>query len=225
MKRTLEKVIGLGTMLLSGFVANPDKAEAQFHGGSAEYVHSVKNPESSFGRLNGFYTLPGNINGFSFTELYKGNEENVGGYFGKTFLDKSISGNLGVRTELNHISEPLSQVGVGPSVSLPVPEDAYARISFLPVWFGNSGSTIGDKTMLNYTAGISLPHNINLSTFGGFDLTGENSEGKTSVQWDFGEIEATKDFGPIKVGYNPVLLNNGNVIPKVKHRAIVGVKF
>lgn len=200
--------------------------EAQMHG-SAEYIHNAEKTENSYGRFLGFYNLPEGIGGFSFMELYK----NGKGYFGKTYLDKSLVGRVGPRIEADHIGNPLSQIGVGVSTTIPgLPEGAFARVGVLPFWIGREGEKIvGNKTMLQYAFSVPITKGLNLRGFGDWDLSAEGGP-----QWSYGELETTVNLGEmlgidalkrIKAGYNPVLLNDGDAVPQVEHRGIVGVRF
>ncbi len=215
MKKTLmNKLFAAGVAGLASFMPL-EKAEAQVSG-SAEYVQS-ENSESSYARANAFYSLSKGINGFTFMELYR----NGSGYFGKTYLDKKNSKGIGPRVMAVHAGEPLSEVGMGVNAVVPhLPKNVFATVGLLPLWIGNDGKSVGDKAMAQYFVSADLPLGLNLSSFGDLDILADGGP-----QWDYGEVKLQRNFGPVFVGYNPVLLNDGDTIPRLEHRGIIGVNF
>lgn len=211
MKKSLRKILTTGAIGLASLL--PMKAEAQVTG-NVEYVQSETNQDSHI-ELKGFYGLPQGVRGFTFMELHKER------YFGKTYLDKEISNGIGPRLMAVHGNEPISEIALGLTVEIPnLPKGAYAQVGLLPVWFGNEGKIVGDKAFVGYSFGFPLPLGLNLRGFGDWDVLADNSP-----QWDYGELELSKSLDNFFVGYNPVLFNKGNAVPKLEHRVNIGVNF
>jgi len=207
----LRKAFSIGTLGLAALL--PGKAEAQVTG-DAHYIQSERNEGSQI-KLRGFYELPQEVRGFTFTELQKG------GYFGKTYLDREIGNGIGPRLMAVHGNEPLSETALGVNAVVPyTPENVFATVNFLPLWLGNEGEALGDKAFVGYFFSADLPLGLNLSGFGDWDVLAEGG-----AQWDYGEFDLHRKIGPFNVGYNPALLNDGDAIPRLEHRASIGVKF
>ncbi len=195
------------------------KAEAQGNvSGNVEYIQSEK-PDNSYARLQGFYTLPKDVKGFTFLEFYK----NGNGYFGKTTLDKAVGEGFGARAVAYHANEPLKKAGLGVTKVVPhLPKNTFAKIGLIPIWAGNKGRAIGDKALAQYFANVNLPAGFNLSSFGDWDLITKDK----GIQWEYGEINLDKKLNDVfTIGYNPVLFNKGNAVPRLEHRVVGRVNF
>ncbi len=213
---TLKEIVTAGTIGLAGLGVTAGNAEAQFNSGVVEYVQPRENSEA-LGRVQGFYGLPGDVSGFSFMEFYK----NGNGYFGKTYLDKPVLGRIGPRIEVDHVGEPFSYVGAGISTTIPgMPEGGFARVGILPLWRDKNGNMVKNKTMIQYSFGASLPWNMRVGGFGEWNISSPDG-----LQWGYGEFELVKNFGDMKVGFNPVLWNDEDAIPEFENRLIIGVNF
>ncbi|MBI2044602.1 hypothetical protein HYT23_00935 [Candidatus Pacearchaeota archaeon] len=173
------------------------KAEAGITG-SVEYIQS-EHHENSYARASASYSLPLNVSGFTFSEFYKAEE----GYYGITYLEKPVTGNLNARLRLQHDNDPLSQIVVGTSFNIPwVPKEAFAQVYYDALWFS--------------------PKGFRLKAFGEWNLSDRNG-----VTWNYGEVSIGKRFGPFTFSYNPSLNpQNGNkLIPELEHRVSAKVNF
>lgn len=206
-------LIGVGITLGSIFL--PKVADAQVTG-NLKYVHSADGIERSYPEIYTFYKLPKEINGFSFMYFYNSGQ----GYFGKTILNKKIAGRIGIKSESIHINEPITQEGLGLTASVPyLPENASLSVDFLPFWFDKNGR-IPSRSSVGYFGSVNLPANFQFSSFGKWVFG--NGKGP---KWGYGEAELTAKLGPFRVGYNPALIGDGDAIPRVEHRALVGIDF
>lgn len=215
MARTRKKagIIATGLAALAGLGLMPSKAQAQVSG-NVEYIQSEVDA-ASYPRFNAFYSTPGDVKGYTFMEFYKGGD----GYFGKSIFSKEIGKGLELRTELNHVNEPLTKTGVGLQRAVPgLPENVFLKLGVLPLWFGNEGKAFGDNTIAQYFVSLTgLPLGLSADSFGQINLnTGE---------WGYGEVGVGRDVGPVTVRYNPALLNKGGAVPEVQQRVSLGVKF
>lgn len=182
--------------------------------GTVEHIQSEES-ENTYLRGNFFYGLPGGINGYSFVELYRGDN----GFFGKTMLTKKLTDELGLKVEALHSNSPLTQVGVGACVDVPMPEGSSLNIKGLPVYFDENG-VVDDKAVIGYSGSVKLPGDFKLSSFGEI-----NVGAKGGPEWGYGEIFLGRELGNIIVGYNPALKNDGDLSPRLEHRVTVGVRF
>jgi hypothetical protein len=161
------------------------------------------------------YKMPAGINGSTFIDLYP----NGGGYFGKTGIEKTVVGKLGLKTEVVHINDLISQVGFGANMIIPTPKWAFAKAGILPIWHDGS-KIIENKSTLEYFVEFSLPKGFVLSNFGELNLTANGGP-----KWIYGEISLSKKIGKFDVSYNPVLLPNGDTTPSLVHRISVGIEI
>ena len=171
-----------------------------------------ENSDWHYARPNIWYTLPGHIEGYTWGEFYSS-----GGYYAETYLDRPVTHGFMVASQMEHIDEPFTQAGIGVGYQIPLPENAYANIKFLPFWMDKDGVAHG-KMEINYCAGVELKHGIKLDTFGVVN--------PKIGQWDYGEVTLTKSIGKkVDAGYSAALKNKGTLAPYVEHRAIVRVNF
>jgi hypothetical protein len=211
MKKLLKRLFVAGAVTLAS--AFPMK-EAKALDGNIEYVHSENNA-CSYPRGNFFYDLPSKVKGYSWVELYKGGN----GYFGETNLEKEVSNGFSVATQLQHCNTPLNRAGFGVSRQIPTPKGTLLKLSAYPIWFDKDGKQ--ENSELAYFTEAGLPLGMKFSSFGDWNLADKNG-----VQWGYGEIDLRKDlYKGVSLGYNPALLNNGNAVPKVEHRATVRINF
>lgn len=213
-KKVLSSLL-MPVALAGAIYLSPKKAHADING-SLETIISEKK-ENSYARLNGFYQLPGKINGYTFLELYK----NGNGYYGKSMLTKNIGKTFSVKGEVIHANDPMALAGVGIGVNVPTPKKAYANIKLLPLWINKSGKYVSNKVILGYFAGADLGKGWNISSFGEVNLAA-----KDGPEWCYGEIALTKDIGKgVSIGYIPALKSKGKLAPKVEHRVGLQAKF
>ncbi len=216
-RSTLRGLAGIVALGVAALALSPSKTNADV-GGNIKYVQTSEESNSlgSYPEANVFYNLPKGISGYTFVDLYN----HDGGYFGRTSLTKDFKGtdDLAIKVEGNHINAPLSDVGIGARLDIPnLPESVYADISLMPFYFDNNGNFIERKGLLQYFASTKLPLDLKLSSFGEWNLRTSN--------WEYGEMELARDLGPFSLGYNGVLLNDGDWIPTLEHRASVIVDF
>ncbi|KYK26581.1 hypothetical protein AYK26_07410 [Euryarchaeota archaeon SM23-78] len=209
---------GLATAAIATMAIMPPKAYAADDkdtlSGDVEYI-ITKDKADHYLRPNLFYTLPGDIQGFTFIELYKG-----GGYYGRTTLDKMIKGDIGLTGQIIHASHPGSEFGLGLTAIIPhLPKSMFGKVAVRPLWIDKQGKLV-DKLMTDYFVDITLPKGFKISTFGGWDL-----RAKGGPQWDYGEIFIGKEFGKVKIGYCGALINDGDALPDLQHRIAVGLKL
>lgn len=218
MRKSLRSILGAGAFAVASLLPMK-QTEAQGNvSGSVEYIQSMQKDGNSYARLNGFYTLPKGISGFTFTELYKDGK----GFYGETALDKEIKNGLGIKLRAFHANEPLTKAGIGVTQSIPhLPKNAFAQVGFIPVWVGNKGKTVGDNAVTQYFASVDLPHGFRVSSFAEWELLG-----KDGVQFGYGEINVDKKINSnLTIGYNPVLINKGNAVPRLEHRVVGRIGF
>lgn len=203
-------VVGAATLALSSPRIDADVS------GNIKYIQTTQESNSlgSYPEANVFYGLPRGISGYTFLDLYN----HDGGYFGRTSWTKDFrdTDELALKLEGNHINTPLSDIGFGARVNIPkLPESIYGNVSLMPFYFNKKG--VVTKSLFQYYATTNLPYNLNLSSFGEWNLR--------NGQWEYGEVELAKDLGFFRAGYNCVLLNNSDAIPTLEHRASVIVDF
>ncbi|HUW43562.1 MAG TPA: hypothetical protein VMV95_01195 [Bacillota bacterium] len=213
-KRLRNLTAGFGLGLAS--LLPMKNANAQIKKGSVEYIQSEIN-ENSYARPNLFYQL-GKINGFTFMEFYKNHK----GYFGKTSLDKEVFKGISAKAIINHSGEPFGQLGLGVKAKIPhLPKGVYADVGLAPLWVDNEWK-IMNKIEAQYFFDISLPLGFSVNSFGTMDFAGTDGKGP---QWGYGEINLGKDIGPVRIAYNPALLNKGNALPRLEHRATISLNL
>lgn len=213
-KNKIKSLALKGIAGLIGFMPLAQSANAL--DGNVEYILSENN-EASYARANGFYTLPENVDGFSYMELYK----DGGGYFGETTLGKEITKGFNAKIQLQHANTPLNRFGLGISRQIPTPKNTFLNLTLYPVWFDKEGKQ--EKTSeLAYFASADLPFGFKASSFGDFNLAADGG-----ARWDYGEASLSKKVGPITLSYNPCLLSkeNSKLIPSVQHRISAGINF
>jgi len=201
--------------LVGSIYLAPKKTHADING-SLEAIVSEKK-ENSYARLNGFYQLPGEINGFTFLEFYKDGK----GFFGKSMLTKGLSKTFSVKGELVHINEPVTYAGVGLGLNLPMPKGSYGSLKVLPVWVDKQGKYAPNKVIVGYVAGADLGKGWSMSSFGEANIAA-----KQGPKWCYGEVAVTKEIGKgVNVGYIPALKPVGKLAPKIESRVGVQIRF
>jgi hypothetical protein len=194
--------------LLAGALLFPIKSFAKTTGSIDAIASEAKG--ASYLRLNGSYSLPGKVSGYTFLELYGGDK----GYFGKTSLTKNIAGPLSATSEITHVNAPISQIGVGAKVAVPMPQKAYCTVKLLPCWVDNTGKHVDNKVIAGYAIGTSLGKGWSIGSFGEMNIGA-----KGGPQWGYGEVSVTKSVTKdLSVSYNPALKFSGTAAPKLEHR-------
>jgi len=205
-EKSIKKIV-CSAMLMASLLF-PLKSFAKTTGSIDTIVSEAKG--ASYLRLNGSYSIPGKIGGYTFLELYGGGK----GYFGKTSLTKHIAGPLSATSELTHVSAPLSQIGVGAKVAVPMPQKTYCTVKLLPYWVDHTGKHVDDKVVAGYAIGTSLGKGWSVSSFGEMNVAA-----KGGPQWGYGEISVSKSISKdVSVSYNPALKFSGTAAPKLEHR-------
>jgi hypothetical protein len=213
MKNPIKVLTAVGAILLNPLMP---KASAEVKG-NIEYIQSENN-DNSYARTNAFYTLPNQIEGFTLGEFYKGGD----GYFGVTFLEKSIGKGINSRVRIEHDNKPCSEGSVGASVKIPgLPKNVSGELSWDALWLNLKGEIV-DKSVAGYSVSMELPYGFTLGTFGELHLA--KPEGLT---WKYGEIDFNRKFGNFNLGYNPALnsTEDGKLSPKLEHRVTGRVNF
>jgi len=208
MKNKLLKTLAVAAI---GLMPLNNTHAAEIHG-NVKYIESERK-ELSYIQNNNFYNLPLGIKGYTFFELYKDK-----GYYGKTSLERAITDNVNIKGQVIHTNNPVSKEGIGISAKLPTKKFNF-KASYLPFWVDKSGKHI-DREIAGYSFGTNLPLGAKLEAFGEWDIS-------KSAQWCYGEIELSKNFGDLRLSYNPALRarEKGGAIPKLEHRISVGVNF
>ena len=194
------KILGVGLALLAPVAANAVN-------GSVNYIQPEEG--NSFVKTEAFYKAPVGVNGFSFVNF------NKGGYFGKTDLRRPIAYGIGPEVEGVHCNEPLSEVKAGVNVQIPkLPRNLFGNVRVLPVHADRNGTHRGN---IGYFVGANLPYEVQVKSFGDWNLNGN---------WDYGEAFVGRKFGHINLGYNPSFTGSRNGIPEdITHRVSAGVSF
>lgn len=191
-------------------------ANAQVNG-SMEAIKSFK-PKQSYVRPSFNYDLPAGIKGFTFLEFYQDGSS----YFGRTNLTKEITKGVGLRAEAIHGSGFLDNYGLGLSATIPS-KKVFANFYFTPFLVNSKLKKIENKVLSGYFASIKLPFDMQLSSFGEWNLNGKNG-----VEWTYGELNLEKKLNKnLSVSYNPAMKNNGvgKPIPKLEHRITAKYTF
>ncbi|MEK6933040.1 MAG: hypothetical protein AABW56_04590 [Nanoarchaeota archaeon] len=198
----------IGTSLLLS-----PKAKSQVDG-SIEGIKSFE-PKQSYMRPSTSYKLPLELEGFSFMEFYQDES-----YFGKTTLDKSIVGDLGVTGQAIHGSGFDDKYGIGLSQVISTSEKAFLKVHVYPLWIDSKGKSVKDGTTLGYFGSLKLPFDLELSSFGDWKI------GPKGLEWDYGEISLEKKLtDKLSASYIPALKSKdkGGAIPRLEQR--IGLKY
>lgn len=183
--------------------------------GNVKYFQGIESNNDSYPEVNAFYTIPGNINGYTYIDRFRS-----GFILGETSLDKKIEGNLNAAVQIRHTDELISNVTAGIKYSFDV-KNGYGSINFMPLEISKDGRNTNQGT-LDFAAGKFFSNGIAIETFGGWRYDWKSGE----IQWDYGEVNATvpiKKNSNWKVGFMPALVNKGNKLPKIVPR--VGIQF
>lgn len=125
------------------------------------------------------------------------------------------------KLELNQFNEPISDAGLGVEFQIPMlPKNASATVSLMPFYVDKlDGNTIRikDKVLMQYFGSLSLPKGFRISGFGEWNIA--------KHEWGYGEFELGKKFGSIRASYNPSLINDGGMTPKLEHRIAATIDF
>ncbi|MDP3986912.1 MAG: hypothetical protein Q8P81_01660 [Nanoarchaeota archaeon] len=204
-------VMGLATLL-------PGRAESDNLSGNVKYIQTSNESNSlgSYPETNVFYGLPRGMKGFTFMDLYTDGD----GYFGKTSINKHLTHGVSAKAQAIHGgNNPVENIGLGASVVVPgLPERISASVTGLPVYLDLDGKRVNDKSRWSYFINTSLPRGFNVSSFGEWNVA-------DSPKWTYGEIELTKQVGPVTIGYNIGLIDNDSAIPCLENRASVIASF
>jgi hypothetical protein len=215
MKKIL-KNLAVGAMAGAISLLPMKNANAQLSG-SMEAIKSFK-PKQSYVRPQLFYDLPADIKGFTFLEFYQDGNS----YFGRTNLTKEITKGIGLRAEAIHGSGFPDNYGLGLDATISN-EKVFANLYLTPFFVNNKLKKIENKVLSGYFASMKLPFDLQLSSFGEWNLNG-----KDGVEWTYGELNLEKKLNKnLSVSYNPALKNKGvgKVIPRLEHRITAKYTF
>ncbi len=197
------------TLLLGGA-----RSKAQVDA-NVEAIKSFK-PEKSYIRSNMFYKLPLDIKGYTFMEFYP-DESN----FGKTTISKDVVDKVGIMSQAVHGTGFDDMYGLGIKTELPMPEKGFAEVYIAPVWIDSKGKHVENRNVAGYFATISLPLDLQLSSFGEVNLAGPSR-----VEWNYGEISIEKPIDKhLSIAYNPALQPEGGLVPSLEHRVTAKYTF
>lgn len=182
--------------------------------GNILYFQNMKNNEGSYPEFNSFYSLPGNINGYTWGDVFKD-----GSYFGKTILDREVAkaGKFGVNgvTQVVQGNKPASEAGLGMKVNIPV-ENGYASVGIIPAWTDTRGNQI-KRNLATFAYGKGWDNRgINFETFAEIDINGTKG---------YGRFELTRRVLDLKVGLMSEMYWNGKAVPKLAPGVCVRYDF
>jgi hypothetical protein len=215
MKKIL-KNLAVGAMAGACSLIPMKNANAQLSG-SMEAIKSFK-PKQSYIRPCFFYDLPANIKGFTFLEFYQDGNS----FFGRTKLTKEVVKGIGLRADIVHGSGFPNNYGLGLNVDIPG-KNVFTNFYLTPFLVDNKLKKVENKVLSGYFASIKLPFDIQLSSFGEWNLNGKNG-----VEWTYGELNLEKKLNKnLSVSYNPALKNRGagKPIPRLEHRVTAKYTF
>lgn len=188
--------------------------QANAFDGNLDYIYS-ENDVNSF-KAHVFYELPKEIKGSSFIKL----NGNNGDYFGKTNLEKEVTGGFNVALQAKYSDTPFYSVGLGISRQVPTPRGIFLKLRLLPLWFDKEGKQ-NNEFRFTYRAKAELPLGAEISSFGEWNLVDEEG-----IQWVYGEIFLNTEITDgVRFGYNPGFLNDGDATPDVEHRITIRASF
>ena len=215
MKKKLRN-LAVGVMAGALSVLPMKNANAQLSG-SMEAIKSFK-PKQSYVRPCLYYDLPAGIKGFTFVEFYQDGNS----YFGRTKLTKEVTKGIGLRSDIIHGTGFPNNYGLGLNVNMPK-NKILKNLYLTPFLVDNKLKKIENKVLSGYFASIKLPFDMQLSSFGEWNLNGKNG-----VEWTYGELNLEKKLGEkLSISYNPALKNRGagKPIPRLEHRATLKYTF
>jgi len=215
MKKILRNITA-GVILGASSLLPMKNANAQLNG-SIEAVKSFK-PKQSYVRPQLFYDLPADIKGFTFMEFYQDGDS----FFGRTRLTKEVAKGIGLRSDIIHGTGFPNNYGLGLNVDMPK-NKILKNLYLTPFLVDNKLKKVENKVLAGYFASIKLPFDMQLSSFGEWNLNGKNG-----VQWTYGELNLEKKLSDkLSVSYNPALKNRGagKPIPRLEHRVTAKYAF
>ncbi|MBU1201874.1 MAG: hypothetical protein KJ583_07600 [Nanoarchaeota archaeon] len=187
------------------------------------YTGDVKDgQEAGKTRLNAFYTLPGDINGYSFIEFENGD------HFNRNILSKHIYSGVKARMDIKNGSHFKTNAGIGLRYDLSADYDNLnisGGVKLLPVWFNNEGH-IENLGTVTVSAGTKLKLSdevaAKLSAFGEI-----NYNAKGGPEWCYGEWKASVESGKFDVGVGGNLFKKkpNSIIPQNQFKINVTYRF
>ncbi len=222
MKQTLQKMALVGltslNMLFGGLEA---RAQSPKVSGDLSYFlsrESESTAQNSYAEVNHSTKLTDKVKLSGAMDFYNSSA----GYFGKTSLDTSLGKGVSLRLQGVHGNDLLTQVGAGLSYALPMPNKTFALVRYLPIFTDTDGDKVDNKQIVGYYASASLPHGLNLWSFGEANIDGANGP-----QWAYGEVELSKNLGNLSVGANLQMNGQGagKMTPELVPRVALRAKF
>ncbi len=205
----MSAIIGVGSLM----PVESLKAKEVF--GSIEHIVS-ENKEKSSEELNLFYSLPGNIKGYTYIDFFKN-----GTYYGKTSLTRKINNKLGMKSQIVNSNNLFSRAGLGGYINIPFQsKNLSGNLSILPLWVNEKGNLMEDYLTAGYFISMKLPKEFKINFYGEWNVLA-----KGGPSWNYGEIEVEKNIGPICISYRPALIGKGDATPKLEQRVSIGFKF
>jgi len=181
--------------------------------------------------LNVFYTLPGEINGYSFIEFENGE------VFNRNILGKSLGYSVSARTDIKIFSDKKSRIGIGlgynttgkqVNIGGTVFEELSAGVRILPLWYDANGKVPFQSTaVVSAGAKLKLSDELNLKIGGFLDMNFDTKgNGAKAVYGEIGaEVIYKNKFG-LGFGANLKPKKGPNsLIPNANFRATAKYHF
>lgn len=194
---------------LAALIATSSIAKGQ---GNVEAASMPSENGSSRARINLFYELPGDVKGYTFTDLYET------GYLSKSNLTKSLGNtNLSARSEVKLSNYFDNHAGIGLEYKFARENSSFVgSFKALPLWVDKSGLVEKTGTVgffLRKKWNLPKKYELEASTFGEMNMLSEK-KGKTSPSWGYGEacVYVGKKDGKIDIGAGVDFYNKGKTL-------------
>jgi len=204
----LKKILGITLLSLMSLTS----VKAQKMDFSLKIPYNISN-KTIIAEPTAQYTLPGNIDGFTFVDLFSG------GYYSQTDLTKSTKF-INARSRILSDNELVSKIGIGLNKDISLFNDrCYISLSLLPAWFDKKGFI--ERQTIDYFFDIDLSHNWSLNGFG------EWEHQKGHVNWVYGELDFGKKFEKeqFRLSYSPQILKKEEKGVELTHRVALTYFF
>jgi hypothetical protein len=196
---------------------------AMFYSASAqsnfEYLQT-NSKETSRLRPNLYYTLPLEVKGYSFLELYLDGKN----YFGQTFLTKDIKGIFGVEVHAYYSSFFEDYIGVGPIITLPTKKSTIFTLSFMPAFMNYHGKYLSHYLLSEFVffKEFKIPSlgTWRINSFGIINLGA-----KGGPAWEYGEAYLEKPIWKLFIGVGADLFCNTKWYPDPNWGVKLGYNF
>jgi hypothetical protein len=186
-----------------------------------EYVQADSKANSRV-RPNLYYEFPGEVNSYSFLELYMDGKN----YLGQTFLTRNIKGVFGVEVHAYYSSFFEDYIGLGPIITFPTKDSTTIfTLSFMP-WFTSFKGHYQSNYMLGeivFFKEFKFPFlgTWRINSFGIINIGA-----KGGPIWEYGELYIEKPIGShIYLGAGTDLFCNSKWYPDPKFAIKIGYSF